>query len=118
MQTQSYRGIRAFLKAYRRRIDPSSTRVGAYERPNTRCGRRITQEEIAEAIGVSRNWYALLENGAPVRPSLSLLERLADALRLSPAERTKLFLLAIPALQGTVVCPSCGLSQTAYAQSA
>src|SRR6516162_1628739 len=93
MQPRSDLDIRTLLKTFRRRLDPETTRVGAYRRPNTRSVRHITQEEIAEVIGMGRNRYALLENGTPVRPSLSLLERLADALRLSPAERTRLFLL-------------------------
>jgi transcriptional regulator with XRE-family HTH domain len=58
----------------------------------------VTQEEIAEAVGVSRNWYRRLESGASVRASTKLLDRLAHALALTPDERMTLFTLAIPEL--------------------
>lgn len=56
----------------------------------------MTQEEIAEAVGVSRGWYRMLESGASVRASPQLLDRLAQALGLTMAERTTLFQLAMP----------------------
>jgi transcriptional regulator with XRE-family HTH domain len=59
----------------------------------------VTQDELAEAIGVTREWYALLECGAAkTRASTSLLERLADALMVTPDERARLFHLAVPEL--------------------
>ena len=83
------------LKALRRRLDPHTARLGAHERVNTRKGRRVSQEEIAEAVGVSRGWYVSLESGKPIRPSVSLLDRLAAALNATPPERLMLFSLAI-----------------------
>jgi transcriptional regulator with XRE-family HTH domain len=61
-----------------------------------RCGRPVTQEEAAEAVGVSRNWYRRLESGDGVRASTKLLDRLAKTFVHTPEERITLFLLAIP----------------------
>jgi transcriptional regulator with XRE-family HTH domain len=99
---------REFLLTLRRRIDPATARLGRYERLNSRRGRSVTQEEVAEAIGVSRGWYARLESGKPMQPSISMLHRIAEALKATPRERALLFHLAIPALEGVALCSSCG----------
>ena len=49
---------------------------------------------MAEACGVSTTWYTWLEQGRDVSASPSALARLAEALGLSPAERSYLFDLA------------------------
>jgi transcriptional regulator with XRE-family HTH domain len=62
----------------------------------------VTQEELAEAVGISREWYRMLESPATIRRStsvLELLERLADALMVSPEEQATLFRLAVPELR-------------------
>jgi len=87
------------LRVLRGRIPPESTTLGPYKRLPVRCGRRVTQEEIAEVVGVTRGWYRLLESGTTVRASMKLLDRLANALTLTPEERIGLFMLAIPELQ-------------------
>jgi transcriptional regulator with XRE-family HTH domain len=69
--------------------------LGPWERLPIRHGRPVTQEELAEAVGVSRNWYRQLESGA-VRASTKLLDRLAKVFAFTPEERTKLFVLGIP----------------------
>jgi transcriptional regulator with XRE-family HTH domain len=60
-------------------------------------GRRRTpglrREEVAHLAGVGTTWYTWLEQGRDVRASLDVLEALARALRLTPAERTHLVLL-------------------------
>jgi len=99
---------REFLLSLRRRIDPDSARLGRYERLKSRIGRPATQEEVAEAIGVSRGWYARLESGKPIQPSISMLHRIAEILKATPRERALLFHLSIPALQGVAFCSSCG----------
>jgi hypothetical protein len=43
--------------------------------------------------GVGTTWYTWLEQGREIRASVEVLEALARALRLSPAERTHLMLL-------------------------
>ena len=63
-----------------------------------RFGRRVTQEEAAEIVGVSRTWYGLLESGANVRPSARVVERIANAFASTTDERRRLFILAIPEL--------------------
>ena len=91
--------ITSFLKGLRYRIDPATHTLGEYERLRSKRGLAVSQEELAEAVGVSRNWYAMLERGADIQPSIQLLTRLADALNTSADERITLFRLAIPALR-------------------
>ena len=86
----------SFLKKMRRRIPLDADRLGASKRLPIRCGRRVTQEEIAEAVGVSRNWYRMLECGTRIRASTKLLARLAQALGLTSDERMTLLALALP----------------------
>jgi transcriptional regulator with XRE-family HTH domain len=86
----------AFLKSLRMRIHCEVRALGSYERLPCRRGRRVTQEEASEAVGVSRVWYATLESGATVRTSTRVLSRLADVLMLGAEERIRLFQLAIP----------------------
>jgi transcriptional regulator with XRE-family HTH domain len=98
-----------FLLNLRRRIDPAAKTLGGYERLESRRGRPVTQEELAEAIGVSRGWYARLESREPVQPSVSMLHRVSEVLMATPHERAVLFCLSIPALQTvTLLCSSCG----------
>jgi DNA-binding XRE family transcriptional regulator len=86
----------AYLRELRCRIHPDSDALGSWKRLPVRCGRRVTQEEAAEAVGVSRNWYRRLEGGEAVRASAKLLDRLARAFVQTREERIQLFLLAIP----------------------
>ena len=72
--------LNAFLKYHRTRISPQATALGPYRRLPSRRGRIVSQEELAEFIGVSRPWYATLESDPAVRPSTALLERIASAL--------------------------------------
>ncbi|MDB5040564.1 MAG: transcriptional regulator [Candidatus Eremiobacteraeota bacterium] len=87
-----------FLKFLRRRVDGDVPDLGPHPRLPSRLGKRVTQEELAEAIGVSREWYGMLESAATTRPSPALVERLADALAATPPERARLFQLALPEL--------------------
>jgi transcriptional regulator with XRE-family HTH domain len=60
-------------------------------------GRRRTpglrREEVASLAGVGTTWYTWLEQGRDVRASASVLESIAGALELTPAERAHLMLL-------------------------
>jgi transcriptional regulator with XRE-family HTH domain len=85
-----------FLKSLRRRIDRSADYLGYYKRLPCRRGRLVSQEEIAEAVEVSRGWYNMLESGARLRASTQLVARIAETLMLSEEERTELFRLAVP----------------------
>jgi DNA-binding XRE family transcriptional regulator len=93
------RSLGAFLLMLRERIPPATTALGPYERLMVRCGRRVTQEELAEVVGVSRGWYRQLESDAGVRASIRLLDRLADALAATSEERFTLFTLAVPEMR-------------------
>jgi DNA-binding XRE family transcriptional regulator len=86
----------SFLRLLRLRIPRETTHLGAWRRLPVRCGRPVSQEEAAEAVGVSRNWYRRLESGDAVRASAKLLDRLAKTFVQTPEERMQLFLLAIP----------------------
>ena len=96
--TDSQSELASFLKTRRRSIPPDSTSLGSWERLPVRRGRRVTQEEIAEAVGISRNWYRRLESADAPRASAKLLDRIAAAFQFTPEERTNLFVLGIPEL--------------------
>jgi transcriptional regulator with XRE-family HTH domain len=66
-----------------------------------RIGKAVTQEEVAEAVGISRLWYCTLESGRLVRASAPLLARVADVLMLDSAERASLFRLGVPELRSS-----------------
>ena len=86
-----------FLRQQRLGLNRGASRLGSYERLPARIGRAITQEEVAEAVGGSRNWYALLELDAR-RTSATLANRLADVFNLEGTEKLKLVSLAVPGL--------------------
>jgi DNA-binding XRE family transcriptional regulator len=94
-----YEQMRVLLKRLRCGLDPATPRLGTFERLHSRVGRAISQEELAEAVGVSRGWYAMLERGKPVQPSIGMLSRVAGALNATLEERTTLFRLAIRELK-------------------
>jgi transcriptional regulator with XRE-family HTH domain len=79
-----------FLKARRAALQPTDVGLPG-------CGRRRTpglrREEVAQLAGVGTTWYTWLEQGRDVRPSLSVLEALAKALRMTVAERGHLIML-------------------------
>jgi DNA-binding XRE family transcriptional regulator len=86
-----------FVRQQRLGLNRRASHLGSYERLPARIGRAITQEEVAEAVGGSRNWYALLELDAR-RTSATLANRLADVFNLEGTEKLKLVSLAVPGL--------------------
>jgi transcriptional regulator with XRE-family HTH domain len=54
----------------------------------------LRREEVAQLAGMSATCYTFLEQGRDVQPSRQVVAALADALRLSSAERAHLFELA------------------------
>jgi len=90
--------LKTLLKHFRVRIDPKAKVLGPRARPPWRQGRPVTQEELAECLGVSRCWYGMIESERPARASIVLLDRLATILMLSARERAMLFALALPEL--------------------
>ncbi len=82
------RALGAFLRAHRERRPPPASASGRRRTPGLR------REEVAEACGVSLTWITWLEQGRDVSASPHALARLAEALRVTPAERAYLFVLA------------------------
>ena len=82
------RALGAFLRACRERRAPPASALGRRRTPGMR------REELAQACGVSLTWITWLEQGRDISASPRALARLADALRLTPAERAYLFELA------------------------
>ncbi len=78
----------AFIRAHRECLPSPPKAPGRRRTPGLR------REELAEASGVSVTWITWLEQGRDVAASVSALTRLAEALRLTPAERASLFDLA------------------------
>ena len=88
--------LSSLLRRCRQRIASNATALGSFVRHPLRVGRRVTQEEAAEAAGISRQWYAMMESGRAARISSRLLARLADVLMMSPQEREELLCSALP----------------------
>jgi transcriptional regulator with XRE-family HTH domain len=103
-RTKSRSELALLLNFLRRRVDPEVHVLGPFARRSERLGKRVTQEELADAIGVSRGWYASLESGGTIRTSVGLVERLADALMVRPEERATLLQLAVPGLGRMQLC--------------
>ena len=85
------RELGAFLRARRERTSPAEVGLPGSARRRTPGLRR---EELAVLAGVSTTWYAYLEQGRDVRPSDQVLAAIANALRLTGAERAHLRMLA------------------------
>lgn len=88
--------LSSFLRERRVRLDPNIRFLGDHERLPARWGKPVTQEEMAEAVGISRVWYGALESGGKVRTSTKIADRLATVFMLDPRERGRLFELAVP----------------------
>jgi transcriptional regulator with XRE-family HTH domain len=84
--------LRAFLRSRRARLSPAD--VGLPENGGRRRTPGLRREELAALAGVGVSWYTWLEQGREINPSPEVLDALARALRLDPAERRTLFALA------------------------
>jgi transcriptional regulator with XRE-family HTH domain len=84
--------LAGFVKAWRRR---QTRDAGGAPHKFRRRQATITQEEIAEVIGVSVVWYSNLERGVRANYSDAFLGGVVEALRLSGDERVLLYLLAV-----------------------
>lgn len=80
-----------FLRQRREDLRPADVGLPAGPRRRTPGLRR---EEVAQLAHMSVDYYARLEQARGPHPSPRILDSLADALRVSPAERTHLFRLA------------------------
>ncbi|WP_117191461.1 helix-turn-helix transcriptional regulator [Rhizobium terrae] len=79
-----------YLKDRRAKLDPAAFGIPATRRRTP----GLRREEVAQRANVSATWYTWLEQGRGGAPSADVLDRLARALSLTPAEREHLFLLA------------------------
>jgi len=80
-----------YLKDRRTKLDPQALGL-----PTTR--RRtagLRREEVAMRANMSTTWYTWLEQGRGGAPSAAVLDRLSEALLLTPAEREHMYLLAL-----------------------
>jgi transcriptional regulator with XRE-family HTH domain len=98
--------LSGLLKRCRARISPERASLGPYLRRPLRIGRTVTQEEVAEAVGISRIWYAKLEGDRPPNVSAAVLRRIADALMMDATEREAVFRLALPELRSVSLMDS------------
>src|ERR1700754_4864906 len=80
--------IAQFLTTRRARVTPEEVGLPVHGRRQVRGLRR---EEVASLAGVSVEYYKRLERGQATAPSDSVLNALAEALRLDDTERTHLF---------------------------
>lgn len=84
--------IRDFLSTRRARITPEQ--AGLPVHGGNRRVKGLRREEVAMLAGVSVDYYVRMERGGLAGASESVLDALAEALRLDEAERTHLYALA------------------------
>jgi transcriptional regulator with XRE-family HTH domain len=109
-----------FLRSRREKLSPKAVGLPIGRRRRTAGLRR---EEVAELAGIGVDWYIRLEQGRTVSPSVTTIDALARALRLSKAEHAHLRALARDADRRAFVRESVpeallrlvnGLNQPAY----
>src|ERR1700759_3683637 len=83
-----------FLRSRRERLSPEA--VGLPDRRRRRTP-GLRREEVAELAGIGVDWYIRLEQGRPVTPSVTTVDALARALRLTEPEHAHLRALAADA---------------------
>src|SRR5580704_13329335 len=86
------RALGEFLRKHRELVTKPTEEKKPGERRRRTSGLR--REEVAEMARISPTWYARLEQGKEVTPSGAALGRVAEVLRLAPAERAYLFEVA------------------------
>ncbi|HTZ43345.1 MAG TPA: helix-turn-helix transcriptional regulator [Jatrophihabitans sp.] len=84
--------VRDFLVSRRERITPQQAGLPAYG--GNRRVKGLRREEVALLAGVSVDYYVRMERGNLAGASDSVLDGVANALRLDEAEREHLFALA------------------------
>lgn len=89
--TGSGNELGAFLRAMRERLSPEDAGLPSV---GTRRTPGLRRQEVAQLAAVSIDWYIRLEQGRVGTPGAAILDALANALRLSDAERAHLHLIA------------------------
>ena len=108
--------LSTFLRSCRARVPRECASLGDFRRLPSRVGKPVTQHEVAEACGISRQWYVLMENDRSVRVSGKVLHRIAETLMMTSAERVTLFRLAVPELRSVSVTEKTKRAVDAIAQ--
>lgn len=89
----------SFLKSRRERLSPED--AGLEFANGQRKTPGLRREEVAVLAGVSVTYYTWLEQGRDLTPSRDVIDSIAQALRLSPAERSHLYQLWNPHISET-----------------
>ncbi|MEO1295852.1 MAG: helix-turn-helix transcriptional regulator [Cyanobacteria bacterium J06636_16] len=79
-----------FLRFCRKRISPDV--LGLPVQPRRR-NPGLSRAEVASLAGISIDWYIWLEQGRDIRPSLQVVDKLAEVFRLTEPERRYLYAL-------------------------
>jgi transcriptional regulator with XRE-family HTH domain len=102
--------LAAFLRARRHALRPIDIALSPDARRRRTPGLR--REEVAELAGIGASWYTRLEQGKDVRLSPRALRGVAEALRLTPAQREYVFALARGETLGVEPVPTATVSPT------
>src|ERR1700755_431663 len=98
-----------FLRSRREKLTPKAVGLPIGRRRRTPGLRR---EEVAELAGIGVDWYIRLEQGRSVSPSVTTIDSLARALRLTRRVDRRAFVReTVPATLKRIVN---GLTQPAY----
>src|SRR5512139_3293265 len=81
----------AYLRDRRARLDPAAFGLSGSRRRTP----GLRREEVAQRANISPTWYAWLEQGRGGAPSADVLNRIANGLMLTDAEREHLFMLRL-----------------------
>ena len=84
----------AFLKSRRERLSPED--AGLEFASGQRKTPGLRREEVSLLAGVSVTYYTWLEQGRDLTPSKDVIDSIAEALQLSPAEKSHLYQLWNP----------------------
>jgi transcriptional regulator with XRE-family HTH domain len=88
---QRRRELADFLRTRREKLKPEILGLTQGSRRRTPGLRR---EEVAELAGVGTTWYTWLEQARDIQPSIEVLRRLGQALKLNTAEMRHMYVLA------------------------
>lgn len=90
LPTDQRRLLGAFLRTHREALRPDAAGQPAMSHTRRRTP-GLRREDVAQLCGVSTTWYTWAEQGRDISLSAATLARLANALRLTAAERAYLF---------------------------
>ena len=90
INSQRLNQLSGFLKSCRQRTSPEV--FGLPERPRRR-NPGLSRAEVANLAGISVDWYTWLEQGRKIRPSVDVLNQLAEVFQLTEPERRHLYSL-------------------------